>query len=151
MYWVVSFFAALFVLCSAQQGTTCDEGYDTCATCFNMLVNKTITSDRNQVNMQNAFFPPQFSPPIYVVVHYFCGKTDTLEQTWFWSAHTFYASFNPLTVHQFTSLFFGDPSYLSSVLNLTLTDECCDILTDKYEETLRLFTQRVRTACISYV
>ena len=145
MYWVVSF-VALIVLCSAHESTmnyTCDEGYNTCTTCFNMFVHKTITSDRNQYNLQGAFFPPAYSPPVYVIVHYFCeGNEDIPALTWFWSANIFNALFIPLTVHQYTSLSFSDPAYLNATLNLTLADECCDIL--QKTETMRLFTQRVR-------
>ena len=149
MYRVVSF-VALFVLCSTQQdkiNLTCD-GDNSCTTCFNMLAHKTITSSRNEYNMQRAFFPPDKAPPIYVIVHYFCGKNKNKKQTWFWSANTFYALFNPLTVYQFTSLFFGEPSYLYATLELTLADECCDILVNEHNKTMRLFTQRVRIVAI---
>ena len=137
-------FVIIFIVCSTQYNTTnliCDDGDYSCTTCFNMLVDKTITSSKNQYNMQRAFFPPDKAPPIYVKVHYFCrGK----KATWFWSANTFYVLFNPLTVYQFTSLFFGEPSYLNATLELTLADKCCGILADEHNETMRLFTQRVR-------
>ena len=152
MYRVVLSFVTLLILCSPQLETnfTCDEGHDTCLTCFNMLVSKTITSDRNQYNMQRAFFPPEYSPPIYVIVQYSCASKED-QSTWFWSAYAFYALFNPLSVHQFTSLFFSDPTYLTSTLELTLADECCGILADEYNETMRLLTQRVRIVYLLHV
>ena len=45
-------------------------------------------------------------------------------EVWFWSAYTYYVLFNPLKVYQYMSLFFGDPLFRSSEINLTLPEEC---------------------------
>ena len=127
-------------MCLAQNCTTnfCCNPIDTCAECFNMLANEVVSSSRNQRAMQEAFFPPTTSSPIFVVVTYsYDGGSQS--QTWYWSASTFYALFNPLLIHQYISLFFGNPEFLSSTLNLELQEECSNADVD----TMRLLTQRV--------
>ena len=127
--------------CSAQQipeNVTCEDGRDTCDVCFNKLVAETLGSGDNQLAMQQAFFPPNTSSPVYIVVYY-SYKTINETKTWFWSASTYYALFSPLTIHQFTSLFFGDPAFRSTTLHLTLPDDCYDTS----EDLMHLLTQRV--------
>ena len=140
---------ALLVLllqdCSAQSYRTidyaCDNKNDSCTSCFNRLAHELINSSKNQFELQNVFFPPDKSTPVFVVVYYHYSNTSLdldgvdlemdLEKeaemdsnTWFWSAYTYYVLFNPLEVYQYTSLLFGDPSFRSSEINLTLPGEC---------------------------
>ncbi len=131
-----------------QSAVQCDSENDTCATCFNWLASSIVTPERNQYNMQKAFFPPDTANPVYVTVHYIFVMESTGmqigEKLWFWSESTYYASFHPLRIYQFTSLFFGD--FVFRKQNLTLTvqvdDEMkCDEASDEF---MMLLTQRVR-------
>ena len=143
----------LLCKCSAQKteniSIICDTGA-TCATCFRELVNSAITPEKNQLNMQKAFFPPESANPVYVVVHYsFIGREEV--ETWYWSMSQYYASFHPLPVYQFTSLFFGDFKFRTKELNLTLGKSCFGASIDN----MMLLTQRVNqlnrvNACKAY-
>jgi hypothetical protein len=129
--------------CSGQgRGTSysCDEGNDNCSTCYWKLVYETITPEKNQFNMQRAFFPDKTSSPVYVTVYYYFDEADKPEpKTFFWSESTFFASFLPLPIYQYTSLFFGDYEFRTEFLNLTLDSECLNAT----EEKMAFLTQRV--------
>ena len=118
-----------------------------CMACFNSLVYHTLSSGDNQYRMQRAFFPPDISSPVFVIVYYYYEGLDEEPQTWFWSESTFYALFNPLAVHQFTSLLFGDPEFRTSRLNLTLSEDCYGADADM----MHLLTQRVSCLAITYM
>lgn len=132
--------------CVGGQTVSCDLGEDTCASCFNLLVSRVITPEKNQYNMQKAFFPPDTENPVYVTVHYiFMNGSDMVgEEVWFWSESTYYASFHPLQIYQYTSLFFGD--FVFRVRNLTLRIQVdgaemnCDQASDEF---MKMLTQRV--------
>ena len=134
--------------CLAQKKETdadsiCDPGMTTCSTCYRELVNNVIGSEVNQFNIQQAFFPPETANPVYVIVHYIFVDEDnnsTEEKLWYWSESTYYASFHPLPVYEYMSLFFGDYTFRVKQLNLTLGMECFDATNDS----MRLLTQRVR-------
>ena len=145
---------ALLVLllqdCSAQSNRTidytCDDEKDSCTSCFNKLAHELLGSNQNQFELQRVFFPPDESTPVFVVVHYHYSNgslsevDDKMEpQVWFWSASTYYVLFNPLDVHQYTSLFFGDPGFRSSEISLTLPGDCYNAS----DEMMMLLTQRV--------
>lgn len=50
-------------------GPQCDPGEeDDCSRCYDVLVNQLIINDRNRYNMQNAFFPPDKSSPVFVTL-----------------------------------------------------------------------------------
>jgi hypothetical protein len=130
--------------CSGQgRGTSaavysCDEGNDNCSTCYWKLVYETITPEKNQFNMQRALFPDKTSSPAYVTVHYHFDGADE-PTTFFWSESTYFASFYPLPIYQYTSLFFGDYEFRTEVLELTLDGECLNTT----EEMMAFLTQRV--------
>ena len=150
---------ALLVLllqhCSAQTTNinyTCDDEDYSCTSCFNKLAHELLSSSINQFELQRVFFPPNDSTPVFVVVRYhysnpsldFDDEMDAeidpnMTEIWFWSASTYYLLFNPLDVHQYTSLLFGDPAFRSSKINLTLPGECYG--TD--DEKMMMLTQRV--------
>ena len=81
---------------------------DTCSDCLNRLAYETLKPSSNQYNLQNAFFPPDKLPPIYVQVTYLYDfENGSIEKgnSWFWSTSGYYL-YQPLAVLQFTSLFF---------------------------------------------
>ena len=135
----------LLCKCSAQKteniSEICDTGA-TCATCFRQLVNSAITPEQNQLNMQKAFFPPDVANPVYVVVHYYDITKMKENKTWYWAESQYYASFHPLPVYQFTSLFFGDFKFRVKELSLMLESDCFKAL----PEYMMLLTQRVNKA-----
>ncbi len=90
----------------------CDE-YD-CTKCYNLLVWNVLNSSENPYNLARAFFPPDTSNPVSVIVYYdFKDENGIIDnskqQLWFWSTSTYY-HFQPLSVLQYTSLFFTDIS-----------------------------------------
>ena len=123
-------------VCVAQVPMNCSIfEVDSCLT-YRRLVCETITSQGNQFNMQNAFFPADTSSPVYIIVNYdFVGS----RKTFYWSASTFFSLFHPLPVYQFTSLFFGDYEFRKGTLNLTLPTDCASASDDN----LQFLTQRV--------
>ena len=140
---VLQFF--LFLLCWGIQGQNadlCNYTDDTCSTCFNRLVSDTITPEPNQYNMQKAFFPPQKENPVYITVYYVFP--DGTQKTWFWSESTYFSSFHPLRIYQFTSLFFGDFIFQAEELTLTIHNMECKNASDDY---MMLLTQRVGYVC----
>ena len=115
----------------------CDPGPNDCTECYARLAYETITPQENQHNMQRAFFPPDTSDPVYVIVNYhFNGGTN---KTFYWSKSVFFSLFYPLPVYQFSSLFFGDFEFRQGTLNLTLTEDCADVS----DTNMQFLTQRV--------
>ena len=147
----VTVLIALFLLTWQEMSVEClsvqcDPEADTCATCFNLLVSSTITPERNQYNMQKAFFPPDTSNPVYVTVHYiFVNESGDAvnESLWFWSESTYYASFHPLRIYQFTSLFFGDFVFRKTNLTLTVQTNSTMNCNEASDEFMMMLTQRV--------
>ena len=144
--------AVLMQSASSTENSTpsskCDPGYEQCSLCYNVLANELIVSDRNRFNLQNAFFPPESTNPVFVTVRYrfirnSTGQTnfsaDGPVQLWFWTESTFYL-FQPIESLQFTSLLFAD-TILSgtNTLDLYLQPECKESST----RMMRLLTQRV--------
>lgn len=146
MHKLVVFTLLLFCLkCLESADLNCDDGEEaTCGTCFRKLVNETITPDGNQYRMQEAFFPPDKANPIYVTVNYaFQDENGTFQNvTWYWSASTYYSSIQPLSVFQYTSLFFGDLSTRTQQLFLVLEMECYNSAVNN-TGFMMLLTQRV--------
>lgn len=133
--------------CVLGQNVSCDSVKDTCTTCFNLLVSNTITPERNQYNLQKAFFPADTANPVYVTVHYVFMDGSNLvgEKLWFWSESSYYATFHPLQIYQYTSLFFGDFDIHRKDLNLTIQVDNVTMNCDKAsDEFMMLLTQRVR-------
>ena len=110
---------------------------------FNILAKK-VTEMPNGYNLQKAFFPPETANPIYVTVNYVFIYDVDYNQTWHWSENTYYASFHPRHVYQYTSLFFGEFAFKTKDLKLEvevddLDEMSCYLCTDF----MQLFTQRV--------
>ena len=121
----------------------CNPGPNDCTECYARLAYEAITPQTNQHNMQRAFFPPETSDPVYVVVNYqFNGTNKT--KTFYWSESTFFSLFYPLPVYQYTSLFFGDYEFRRRTLNLTLIEDCANAS----DTNMQFLTQRVGTASI---
>ena len=127
----------------------CDPGNENnCSKCYDVLVNELVISDINRFNLQQAFFPPNDSNPVFVTVTYHfirnpTGPTnfsvlDGPTQTWFWTQSTFYL-FQPIDSLQYTSLLFSDTTLSSKKVDLYLQPNCKDSDTDM----MRLLTQRV--------
>ena len=134
----------LLLVFPAESSLSCEPGEeDDCSNCYKVLVSQVIDNDENQFRIQNTFFPPNKSAPVFVTVYYhykdaFKGSLSKEAEVWFWSTSTFYL-YHPLHVFQFTSLFFSDMNLLSSTVNLTLNSTCKDAHLDHK----RLLTQRV--------
>ncbi len=117
-----------------------------CSKCYSLLVENVTDDDRNQYNLQYAFFPPNSSSPAFVAIiyHYyykdaFGDEIDVNDtKVWFWSTSTFNL-FHPLHVFMFTSLFFSDLEWEFSEVHLTLHQDCWKAS----EDYMRLLTQRV--------
>ena len=121
----------------------CDQG-DSCALCYKILVSEVLSRDTNVYNLQQAFFAPSGSVPVFVTVRYrylnesnFAINTDS-PVIYFWSP-AIYFFFHPVKIFQFTSLLFSDPSLQTEILDLTLDVNCINAS----EEHMTLLTQRV--------
>lgn len=119
---------------------TCE--VNNCTECYDLLVYNVLKLDINRYNMQRIFFPPGKANPLYVIVYYrYTGEENEMnnESIWFWTEYTFY-NYQPIPVLQFTSLFFTDPNFRVSELDITLDGECRNASI----EYMQLLTQRVR-------
>ena len=126
----------------AQEKFNCNgRPNDSCSVCFNRLASETVSSDKNQYELQRAFLPPDTSNPVFIKVTYkFVGNSSTAqEKVWYWSTSTFYVLFQPPAILQFSSLFFTDPAFLTDNLTLVLPLECYNA----DDQFMRLLTQRV--------
>ncbi len=131
-----------------QPSPQCDPDQENdCSTCYDLLANELIVSDKNRFNLQQAFFPPNNSNPVFVTVSYYFtrnpnGSTnysaDSPKKIWFWTESTFYL-FQPVSSLQFTSLLFSDTTLKTSEVYLYLQPSCNGSSTDM----MRLLTQRV--------
>ncbi len=129
---------------------TCDDDEYNCTKCYNLLVWNVLKSSKNRYNLTRAFFPPNTSNPVSVIVYYdFKDENEDIEdskqQLWFWSTSTYY-HFQPLSVLQYTSLFFTDLSNRIGYLNITLDIKCSgnEKEAGDYRNMMQLLTQRVR-------
>ena len=121
----------------------CLEGENNCVSCYGYLVKEVLSSDKNQFNLQMAFFPPSQSDPAFVTIFYDyfndTGKIDPDKtKIWYWSTSTYYL-FQPLPVLQYTSLFFSDPALRHTTLKLKLNASCYGA----HDDHMMLLTQRV--------
>ena len=127
----------------------CEQGEEEdCSKCFAFLVEQVTQHDRNFFEIQNAFFPPNNSAPVFVTVTYHYQDDGGLEvvhnETWFWSTAIFYV-WQPLNVFQFTSLLFSDTLLHTAEANLVLPARCAEASM----EHKRLLTQRVSVVMVS--
>ncbi len=129
---------------------TCDDDEYECTKCYNLLVWNVLKSSKNRYNLLRAFFTPDTSNPVSVIVYYdFKDENgiidDSKQQLWFWSTSTYY-HFQPLSVLQYTSLFFTDISNRIGYLNITLDIGCSGSVENAkdYRDMMQLLTQRVR-------
>lgn len=132
----------IYVIHSQELSNATCEVYD-CTRCYNLLVHSVLKSDVNQYNLQRTFFPPDSASPVSVIVYYnFRNETGDIDESkrkvWFWTSSTFY-HIEPISVLQYLSLYFTDPSPRVSYLNITL-DLQCENASDDY---MQLLTQRV--------
>ena len=144
---------AFFLLCCvlhAEGSIDCEAGKDSCSDCYFKLVSEITKHDMNMFNLQNGFFPPEKSSPVFITVYYRygnhsddCNVADTdsniTEKVWFWSNTIFYM-LQPVHVLQYTSLFFADTAtFYTSEICLMLDPDCYDA----GDEHMKLLTQRV--------
>ena len=99
-----------------DQSQRCDECYDT-------LSDSLVNMHNNKYKLRRMFYPLERSSPVFVTVTYQYNDSSVPNKTWYWSAGVFYF-IQPLQVFQFTSLFFGNPSWRSSNLTLILPAQC---------------------------
>lgn len=85
MYRILLLLVSTLVFCSVHVDSTlaevengrepspqCDpEQENDCSTCYDLLENELIVSDKNRFNLQQAFFPPSTSNPVFVMVSYY--------------------------------------------------------------------------------
>ena len=140
----------LFPLAMCSNDTImCEPGEENdCSKCYMVLADQVTKHDRNLFEIQNIFFPPDNTPPVFVTVIYTFKDPDkgdgkNITEIWFWSASTFYL-FQPLHVFQFTSLFFSNTQLQWSEASLTLPLNCANA-SDAHKQ---LLTQRVSSQFI---
>ena len=115
-----------------DQSQSCDECYDT-------LADSLLNMNNNKYKLRRMFYPLERSSPVFVTVTYQFNDSSVRNRTWYWSAGVFYF-LQPLEVFQFTSLLFGNPSWRSGELTLTLPGECANAS----EEFMTELTEQVR-------
>ena len=120
----------------------CEAEAKSCSQCYAALVKHVLMNDTNQFNLQKTFFPPHKTSPAFVTVSYEYYQDNEMltdeTEIWYWSISTFYI-YNPLTVFQFSSLFFSDIRKQTSNITLKLDLSCKNAST----EFMKLLTQRV--------
>ena len=114
----------------------------TCRNNYTMLADTLLSNSDNKYQLSLVFFPIDRTPPSFVNVTYKYDDTDITNETWLWSAGTFYF-FQPLRIYQFSSLFFGIPHFRSDNIMLMLPAECANTQV----QIMETLTQRVRDAC----
>ena len=95
---------------------------ESCHQCYQTLESYLLNTSDNKYQLRRVFYPLEVADPVFVTVTYHYIDTNTTK-LWFWSTGIFYF-LQPIEVFQFTSLFFGNPSWRSSELNITLPSEC---------------------------
>ena len=143
---------------NSQSSVKCDPGEEKCSMCYDLLVNELVVSDRNRFNLQQAFFPPLTTNPVFVTVMYYfirnasgptniSAESDGPVQVWFWTESTFYL-FQPIDSLQYTSLLFADVILSrTGEVKLYLQPECYN----SSSEMMQLLTQRVSPHNIMYM
>ena len=134
----------------------CDDGEETRknCTCYKNLIDQLLSSDRNQYNLQQAFFPPNRATPVFVAVTYYFslhgsvdGSTNyfdtSVSESWHWTTSTFYL-LQPMESLQFTSLLFTDSHLRKEKVSLYLERACYQVGNIRRDEMMQLLTQRVR-------
>ena len=111
---------------------------ESCHQCYQTLESYLLNTSDNKHQLRRVFYPLEVADPVFVTVTYQYIDTNTTK-LWFWSMGIFYF-LQPIEVFQFTSLFFGNPSWRSSQLNITLPSECENASNDFMTE----LTQMVR-------
>ena len=100
----------------------CKAEGESCHQCYQTLESYLLNTSDNKYQLRRVFYPLEVADPVFVTVTYQYIGTNTTK-LWFWSEGIFYF-LQPIEVFQFTSLFFGNPSWRSSTLNITLPSEC---------------------------
>ena len=118
----------------------CDGLSQSCDECYDTLAKSLVNTCNNKYHLRRVFYPLQRASPVFVTVTYQYNDTSIPNQTWYWGSGVFYY-FQPLEVFQFTSLFFGNPSWRSGNLTLILPAECANATEDFMTE----LTEQVRT------
>lgn len=137
-------FALLFsqsVIANEDLTIKCDQG-ESCTQCYKTLVDEVLSRDTNVYNLQQAFFSPYGSVPVFVTVRYHYLMNESIEigsDIYFWSS-AIYFFFHPVNIFQFTSLLFSDPALRTETLDLHLNASCSGT---QNQEHLTLLTQRV--------
>ena len=121
----------------------CDQG-NSCTLCYKSLVDEVLSRDTNVYNLQQTFFSPNGSVPVFVIVrYYYLDESNVVINTdkpvvFFWSS-AIYFFFHPVNIFQFTSLLFSDPALRNATLCLYLNASC----NGAQNEHMILLTQRV--------
>ena len=125
--------------------TKCKSDVNNCLTCYTALVEEVLKSDENMYSLQMAFFAPNGGVPVFVTVKYhYQAANDSMDstisptKTYFWSSAIFFF-FHPVSIFQFTSLLFSDPSLRTTTLDLYLSKDCYNAS----HEFQTMLTQRV--------
>ena len=130
----------MFVLACFQyrMAASCQAEGESCHQCYQTLESYLLNTSDNKYQLRRVFYPLEVADPVFVTVTYQYIGTNTTN-LWFWTEGIFYF-LQPIEVFQFTSLFFGNPSWRSSTLNITLPSECINASNDFMTE----LTQMVR-------
>ena len=146
--------ACIFLICallfSGQPVTSdedplikCDKG-NSCTQCYKSLVIEVLSRDSNVYNLQQTFFAPSGSVPVFVTVRYhYVNESNHVmnpdSPVVYFCLSAIYFFFHPVKIFQFTSLLFSDPALQTESLDIQL-DASCNGTSEEY---MTLLTQRV--------
>ena len=119
---------------------------ESCHQCYQTLESFLLNTSDNKYQLRRVFYPLEVAAPVFVTVTYHYIDTNTTE-LWFWSTGIFYF-LQPMEVFQFTSLFFGNPSWRSSKLNITLPLECVNASNEFMTELTQLVRAMNTLQCL---
>ena len=122
---------------------------ESCHQCYQTLESYLLNTSDNKYQLRRVFYPLEVADPVFVTVTYQYTDTNTTK-LWFWSTGIFYF-LQPIEVFQFTSLFFGNPSWRSSKLNITLPSECVNASNEFMTELTQLVRAMNTIQCLSYM
>ena len=109
---------------------------------YRSLAKDLLNHNRNFYNLQNVFFPPNGSNPVFVTVRYHSDDKTTI---FFWSSVPYFF-YHPVYIFQFTSLLFSDTALEFGEVDLFLSanysnanKSCMVLLTQRVSQCYQLF------------
>lgn len=107
---------------SSSRAQPADPADSACTSSFHLLEADLLSHPQNRFRLTTVFFPPRNANPVIVRVTY-KYKDSNVTDVWFWSESEFYL-IQPLEIFLYTSLFFANQPYRSSLITLELSTDC---------------------------